>query len=165
MKECLEACVQGRNRNSIVSLCGTLSNVPKFGESARRLFKRQSAGMRSYLDRVRTDVLWTCAFVQQRGKNSCACTLVRFGLALFTSELASCRFHTKIPDFCTHRLCCVPTLLPNDAANVLELRMGGKLADASASKWACALVSAARCKCRFCIMQSHGMQANSDGDA
>ena len=89
VKECLEACVQGRNRNSIVSLCGALSNVPKCGESVRRLFKRQSAGMRSCLDRVSTDVLWTCTFVQQRGKNSCACVLVSFGQELFTSELAS----------------------------------------------------------------------------
>ena len=89
VKECLKACVQGRDRDSIVSLCGALSNVPKCGESVRRLFKRQSAGMRSYLDSVRTDLLWKCAFLQQRGNNSRACMLVRFGLELFTSELAS----------------------------------------------------------------------------
>ena len=148
-----------------MSLHGAGFNMCKCGGSVRRLFKRQSAGMRSCLNRVHTDVLWTCAFVQLRGKNSCACTLVRFGLALFTSELASCRFHRKIADFRTQRLCCVPTLLPNDAANVWELRMGGKLADASASKWACALVSAIRYKSRFCIMPCDGMHSNRDGDA
>ena len=89
VKERLEACVQGRNRNSIVSLCGALSNVPKCGESVKGLFKRQSTGMRSCLDRVCTDMFWTRTFVQKRGKNSCACMLVRFGLEFFTSELAS----------------------------------------------------------------------------
>ena len=42
--------------------------------------------------------------------------------------------------------------------------MGRKLANAGATKRACALVSAARCESRFCIMPSHGMHANRDGD-
>ena len=42
--------------------------------------------------------------------------------------------------------------------------MGRKMADASAGKWACALVSVASCKSRFHIMPSHGMHANRDGD-
>ena len=88
-----------------------------------------------------------------------------FWTGMFTSELANCRFHRKIADFCAQRLCCGPTLLPHDAANVWKLRMGGKLADASASKWACALVSAARCKSRFRMVPSCSMHANRDGDA
>ena len=72
-----------------------------------------------------------------------------FWTGMFTSESANCRFHRKIADFCAQRLCCAPTLLPNDAANVWKLREGGKLADVSASKRACALVSAARCESRF----------------
>ena len=46
-------------------------------------------------------------------------------------------------------MCSVPSLLSIDAANVLEVRMRRKLEDASASKRACVLVSAARYKSRF----------------
>ena len=54
--------------------------------------------------------------------------------------------------------------LPTDVLNGVEVRRGRKLADASASKRACALVSVASRKSRFRIMPSHGMHANRDGD-
>ena len=45
-----------------------------------------------------------------------------------------------------------------------EGRMDRKLAGASASRGACALVSVANCKSRFRIMPLRGMHANRDGD-
>ena len=60
-------------------------------------------------------------------------------------------------------MCCVPILLPTDAASGGEGIMGRKLADASASKRACALVGVASCKSRFCMVPSHGMHVDCDG--
>ena len=87
------------------------------------------------------------------------CSPVNWQAEKLQNSQKNCRFLR------TGTVLCVPTLLPNDAANVWELRMGEKRADASVSKWEFTLVSAARCKSRFCIMPCDGMHANRDGDA
>ena len=79
-----------------MSLHGAGFNGCKCGGSVRRLFKRQSARMQSYLDRMRSDVLWTCAFIQQRGKNNCAYTLVCFGLACSPMNWQTADFTEKL---------------------------------------------------------------------
>ena len=55
-------------------------------------------------------------------------------------------------------------LLPTDAAIGGEKTKGRKLAYACASERACALVGAATCKSRFCMVSSCGMHAYRNGN-